>query len=227
MKIGNYCLMLLLLNKCILIDGWNFPRVQFMTGNISFKPRLEEKYQTQAIQVGGNDIWQSASWDIIFLNFWCSWHHVFNSMQSFKVSNKKQHPWVTLEWKHIWSPTPWSSLSHVTLYLAYSFFGIIIFTINLTYSASNVSAEDFCFLLVLCLPGRTCFRAWFQELYHSSLRKILNLACLCQILLLHEIPWVVNPFFFFEVTQLWAWLGKDWGSRSLGIFLWWVYILAV
>lgn len=49
------------------------------------------------------DICLSASWDNISPNFWCSWYHVFNSMQSFKVSNKKQHPWVTLEWKHIWS----------------------------------------------------------------------------------------------------------------------------
>lgn len=52
MKIGNYRLMVLLLNKCILIDGWNFPGVQFLTGNISFKPRLKKKYQNHAMEVG-------------------------------------------------------------------------------------------------------------------------------------------------------------------------------
>lgn len=53
MKIGNYYLMLLLLKKCQLIDEWNFPRVQFMTGNISFESRFRKKPQDQAMQVRG------------------------------------------------------------------------------------------------------------------------------------------------------------------------------
>lgn len=53
MKIGNYYLMLLLLNKCLLIDGWKFPRVQFMTDNIYFKPRFRKKIQNQTMQIRG------------------------------------------------------------------------------------------------------------------------------------------------------------------------------
>lgn len=45
--------MLLLLHNCILIDEWNFPRIQLTTDNISFKPLSEKKKnQNQAVQWG-------------------------------------------------------------------------------------------------------------------------------------------------------------------------------
>lgn len=65
-------------------------------------------------------------------------------------------------------------LSRIILCLVYSSCSNMIFTISLTYSASDITAEDF------CLPGRICFSAWHHEMCHPRLKENLNLGQLCQ-----------------------------------------------
>lgn len=122
-----------------------------------FQALIWEKIPKPNNESQGNDICLSASWDNISPNLWFSWYHVFNSMQSFKVSNKKQHPF-----SDPWTKTylkSWSSLSCVILCPAYSFFGIVIFIISSAYPSSDINAEDFFFLLV-CLPNGTYLSTW-------------------------------------------------------------------
>lgn len=178
--------MLLLLNKCILIDGWNFPRVQFMTGNISFKPQLEKNSKTKQCKRGE---WHMT---ISLLGFLPELFRLlalclhFNA--KFKVSNKKQHR-VNFEWKHIRSPTSSNSLSHVFSVLStlsMTWFLQSIWHTQIQTLAHKISVSSRFFV----------YQVGHSSLPESSLRKILGLAWLCQVLLLNEIFCVEGPFYF-------------------------------
>lgn len=146
--------MLLLLHNCMLIDEWNFPRIQ-LTTDISFKPLSEKKNtKTKKCSGGGNDIWPSAPGMLLA------------SCSQFSVKISKNHqPWVTLTLKHKWSSQFWNPLCSV-----YSFIVFLIFKTNLIYSASDMNADLHC-PLVLCLAGRMCFIASLPDLNPSNLRK--------------------------------------------------------
>lgn len=127
------------------------------------------------------------------------------------------------------SPTTWKSLScHSLSCLLVPWQGKDVYKEIDVYnkfdiSASEVIVEDFCFLQVLCLPGRACFSVWREKLVHSSLRKKLNLACLHQILLLNTIFLLMKPFFFFCSDTTVSLLG--WGLRAM--FTWYFPLIGL
>lgn len=121
----------------------------------------------------------------------------------FKVSNKKQHPWVNFEWKHLGSPTSSSSLSHVFSILStlsMTWFLQSVWHTQIQTSLHKISVSSWFFV----------YQIGHSSLPNSSLRKILGLAWLCQVLFLNEIFCVEGPFYFFFLSTqrcaLWVYM---------------------